>query len=332
MPIDMHAHITPEPFIQQVARHGPRADVHLHTAEGKRWFQVKGLTLPPLHAGQTDVEVRLQDMAQMRVTRQALSVPVFPGVLWADPALAADLCRLANETIAGICKAHPERFVGLAALPVQDPPAAVTELGRAVRQMDFRGALVPSNANGKDLDSPELRPVLAEAEALGVVLVVHPVNPIGRERMKEYQLVNLVGFPAENALAIARLILSGTLEDLPELRLCFTHGGGTYAYGRGRIERGFAELPEARAKLRGDLRDFWRRIYVDTIVHGSEALEFLVGMHGTDRIVIGSDYPYGMGDGNPVTTVEDIATLDDKERQRILDGNAAALLGLSPSL
>ena len=329
MPIDMHAHITPEPFIQEVARHGPRADVHLRAADGRRWFEYKGLTLPPLHPGQTDVDVRLRDMAAMRVTRQALSLPVFPGVLWAEPALATDLSRLANETIAGICKAHPDRFVGMATLPVQDPPAAAAELRRAVKELGFRGALVPSNANGKDLDSPDLRPLLTEAEALGVVLVVHPVNPIGRERMRDYHLVNFIGFPAENALAIARLVLSGTLAELPRLKLCFTHGGGSYAYGRARVERAHATFPEARAMVQGDLRPFWRRIYVDTIIHGSEALEFLVHTHGADRMVIGTDYPYGMGDSDPVTTVENIATLDDEDRQRILEGNAAALLGLS---
>lgn len=328
MPIDMHAHITPEPFIQGVARHGPRADVYLDTANGRRWFRHKGLSLPPLHPGQTDVDVRLHDMAKMRVTRQVLSLPVLPGVLWAEPALAADLCRLANDTIAGICQAHPERFVGLAAVPIQDTPSAVEELRRAVRQLGFRGALVPSNTNGNDLDSPEMRPLLAEAATLGVPLLVHPVNPIGRERMKDYQLANLVGFPAENALAVARLVLSGTLEELPELKLCFTHGGGFYAYGRGRVERGHAELPEARARIQGELREFWRRIYVDTIVHGEAALEFLVGVQGADRLVIGSDYPYGMGDGDPVATVEGIASLDAEDRAKILDGNAAALLGL----
>ncbi len=328
MPIDMHAHITPEPFIQEVARHGPRADVHLESADGRRWFRHKGLTLPALHPGQTDVDVRLRDMAAMRVTRQALSLPVFPGVLWAEPTLAADLCRLVNETIAGICKAHPERFVGLAAVPIQDPRAAVEEFRRAVKQLGLRGALIPSNANGKDLDAPEMRPLLAEAVTLDVPLVVHPVNPIGRERMRDYQLVNLVGFPAENALAIARLVFSGTLEELPDLKLCFTHGGGNYAYARGRWERGYAALPEARAKLTREPRAFWKRLYVDTIVHGEGALEFLVVAQGADRIVIGSDYPYGMGDSDPVSTVENVPSLDTDDRHRILDRNAAALLGL----
>ena len=329
MPIDMHAHITPEPFIQEVARHGPRADVRLETADGRRWFVHKGLTLPPLHPGQTDVDVRLQDMAAMRVTRQVLSLPVFPGVLWAEPRLAADLCRLVNETIAAICKAHPERFVGLAALPTQDPTAAVEELRRTVKELGFRGALIPTNANGKDLDLPEMRPLLAEAVALDVPFVVHPVNPIGRERMREFQLVNLVGFPSETALVIARLIFGGALEELPGLRLCFTHGGGTYPYVRGRWERGHGTFPEARAKLAKTPRDFFRRIYVDTIVHGEDALEFLVAAQGADRLVIGTDYPYGMGDADPVGTVEGIPSLDAEDRRRILDGNAAALLGLS---
>jgi aminocarboxymuconate-semialdehyde decarboxylase len=268
-------------------------------------------------------------MTAMRVTRQALSLPVFPGVLWAEAALAADLCRLANEAIAAVCTAHPDRFVGLAALPVHDPKPAVAEFRRAVKELGFRGAMIPTNANGRDLDSPDLRPILAEAQDLDVVLVVHPVNPIGRDRMRDYHLVNYIGFPAESALAIARLVVSGTLAELPRLKLCFTHGGGSYAYGRGRVERAHATFPEAKVKVQGDLRPFWRRFYVDTIVHGSEAVEFLVNAHGADRTVIGTDYPYAMGDADPVTTVEDIASIDDEDRQRILDENAAALLGLA---
>src|SRR5207248_5163493 len=197
-------------------------------------------------------------------------------------------------------RAYPRRFLGLGTVPLQSPDLAVRELDRCVHELGFRGVQIGSHVGDRNLCDPSLFPVFRRAEELGAAVFVHPWDMLGKKELESYWMQWLVGMPAETTRAVVSMICGGVLERLPRLRVAFAHGGGTFPATIGRIEQGFRCRPDLCAVHNPvNPRDYLRRIFVDALVHDARALQYLLDVMGSDRIAMGSDYPFPLGEAEP---------------------------------
>jgi aminocarboxymuconate-semialdehyde decarboxylase len=209
---------------------------------------------------------------------------------------------------------------------MQAPKQAADELRHAVTVLGMRGAQIGSNIAGRNLDDPEFEPVWAAAAELDAFILVHPNNVAGAERLSSYYLTNLIGNPLDTTIAGACLVFSGVLERYPSLKVCLAHGGGFLPYQAGRLVHGWHVRAEPKKKLGRPPTDSLKRFYFDTMVHSQEALEFLVGSAGAERVLLGSDYPFDMGMTDAVLTVRALQ-VGAAEQSAILGETAHAMVG-----
>jgi aminocarboxymuconate-semialdehyde decarboxylase len=207
---------------------------------------------------------------------------------------------------------------------MQEPLRAAAELERVVSRLGFRGAEIASNINGRYLDDPALEPFWQAAQALDAVIFIHPNQVVGAERMKDYNLTNLIGNPTDTSLAVAKLIFSGVLERFPRLALLLAHAGGFLPYTWGRLDRGYAIQNSGTRKCSKPPSDYVKLLYFDTITHSPMALQYLIGNFGAERVLLGSDYPYDMGDPEPLTSLSS-SNLDQAQMRQVAGANACKL-------
>jgi aminocarboxymuconate-semialdehyde decarboxylase len=331
--IDVHFHVVPPAFVDAVRRGLFAETVELAREDGADRMVYHappdvvlepGTTLPP---SLYDEALILAALDRRGLDAAALGPSPEEFYYWAPPAAGARIAALQNDGMAELVRSHPGRFVGLATLPMQDPDRAAGELERAVTELGLRGAEICTHVNGRDLDHPSLHPVYAAAERLGVPLFLHPQNWGDMRRFHEYALWNLAGFPLETALAASHLIMSGVFEQFPGLRVILAHGGGYLPYQVGRLDHGYAARPDARGRLRRRPSEYLANIYCDSLTHNALSLRFLLDRMGSGHVVIGSDYPFNMGDERPVETVRALRLSPDVESM-VLAKNLAGLLGL----
>src|SRR5262249_38258034 len=217
-----------------------------------------------------------------------------PMVYWADETLAPSLARIVNDAMAAAHRSHPDRFVFLATLPMQQPEAAAGEVERAAGELGCRGVYLGTNVRGKELSDPSFLPVFERIHSLNLPVFLHPLNVIGAQRLSHYHLHNLLGNPFDTAVAAANLIFSGHLDRFPRLQICLPHAGGALPYLIGRLNHGWKVREECRA-LKKPPASYLRRFTYDTISHAPEALGYLIDLVGADRVMLGSDYCFDMG-------------------------------------
>jgi aminocarboxymuconate-semialdehyde decarboxylase len=329
MKIDLHTHILPRDWPDLRDRYGYGGFVRLeHHGPGCARMMIDGRSFREIEANCWDPACRLEDCARFGVDVQVLSTVPIMFSYWAKPRDTLDLARLLNDHIAGVVRAHPRRFAGLGTLPLQDPDLAVSELERCVRDLGLSGVEIGTHVNGRNLDHPDLFPVLAAAERLGAAVFVHPWDMLARERMEKYWLRWLVGMPAETCLAICSVIFGGVLERLPRLRIAFAHGGGSFPGTVGRIDHGFRCRPDLCAvDTKLGPREALGQFYVDSLVHDAEALRALVRLVGPERVALGSDYPFPLGEAEPGRLIDSLTDLPADARGRMLAGTALEFLG-----
>ncbi len=297
-------------------------------AGGERYVETterRAVPIEPLW--NTSLERRIEEMDRRNIDLQVLSTPphFFHYTLPAVDALASS--REINDEFAATVDRYHDRFRGLATVPLQNTSAAINELERAMSN-GLAGAEIATHVKGRNLDDASLFPFFEAAQELGAFLFVHPNAPVVEPRTPRYHLSNLVGFPVETTIAVASMLLGGVLERLPRLTICFSHGGGYALFGSSRWDHGHAVRPDVRSTTAEPPNESLRRIYVDSVVFGDRALHYVLDTIGTDRVLMGSDYPFTMGDDDSVRFVERVDGLDEKAQAAILGGTAARLLGI----
>jgi aminocarboxymuconate-semialdehyde decarboxylase len=325
--VDIHAHMLIPEVEALVADRPERRAAQRETADasgpesaGHNAALFRNEYLPKL----TDVVVRIGAMDAMGVDVQALSISPTQYYYWADQELARTIATRANEHIASVCATEPERFVGLAAVPLQHPALAAEVLTRAVTELGFRGCQVSTQVAGLELADRSHDVFWRAAQDLNAVVFIHPLGCTLAERVKRWYLVNVIGQPIETTIALSHLIFGGTLDRHPGLKVCAAHGGGYLPSYFGRTDHAHAVRPEAQTTGRrpSEYRD---QIWVDSLVYTGRGLTHLVREMGADRVVIGTDYPFDMGETDPLARIAE-ADLTEFERDLIRGENARRLL------
>lgn len=328
MTIDVHAHCIPVGVVETLQAEAGRYGIEIVEREGKRFAVIAGrVDTGPFMNAFFDVERRLAAMDATGVQVQLLSSWIDMSAYALKPEAGRRYARMFNESLAATVEQYPDRFSGLCTVPLQSPRAAADELRSAVAELGMVGAEIATTVDGRDLDDPELEPFWATAEELQSLILIHPYASLAGRGVSRYFLGNLVGNPAESTIAVAHLIFGGVLERHPDLKVCLVHGGGFAPYQAGRWDRGFAaDARGAAVNLTRPPSEWLRRLYYDTVLHSSGSLRFLIDFVGADHVVLGSDYPFEMGEQAPLETIDGVPGLTPEQRGLIVEENLKRLI------
>jgi len=324
--IDTHTHYFPADWVRLLEREGPDHGATLGRDDrGAVTFALPGIR-QIFARGFVDLDLRLGAMDAEGLDMHSLSLTT-PMVYWAAPAFGLKLAQSYNDACSEACVTHPKRFVGMAVLPMQAPELALRELERAAKLPGMRGLYMGTHVNRQNLDEKAFFPVWAKCEELGWPVFLHPLDPLHAERLDKYYLRNVIGFPYATTVAVGALIFGGVMDAFPRLDVVLPHAGGMYPPLVGRWDHGNKVKEEMRGcKLHPS--EYLRRFYYDTIAHDDALMMNVIRQVGVDRIVMGSDYCFGIGDEHPIATVNRLTALSGAERELILGKTAARLLKL----
>ena len=273
----------------------------------------------------TDVGQRIEDMDRVGIDVEVVSLST-PNVFFTDGEHQTEVARLINDAYAGLIAKHPTRFKGFASIPMDAPDAALTELHRAIGELQLNGVVLLSNIGGKPLTSPEYHPFFEEANRMGLCIFLHPMIPLSSEPFREYVLGPIVGFPFDTTLAVARMCYSGMFEEFPNIRWIIGHLGGAVPYLMERMDTGFRDFAECREKIDKLPSVYLKQLYYDTVSFSPYTLKMVRDMVGADHMVMGSDYPHLLGSiDRAVTSIEGLQ-VTEQEKEQIFSGNALSIL------
>lgn len=327
--IDIHTHIMPRDMPRWSQKFGYGGFIHLdhHKPCCARMMQDDKF-FREVEDNCWDAEARLRDCGHHHVDMQVLStIPVLFSY-WAKPDHALEVSRFLNDHIAGIVQRYPDRFIGLGTVPMQDPDRACREVERCMVELGMAGIEIGSHVNDWNLNDPELYPFYETCERTGAALFVHPWDMMGTDKMRKYWLPWLVGMPAETSLAICSMIFGGIFDKFPKLRVAFAHGGGSFPATIGRIEHGFNVRPDLVAVDNNvNPREYLGRFWLDSLVHDPAMLRYIVDLVGRDKVALGTDYPFPLGELEPGQLIHSMEEYDQETKSRLLGKNALAWLG-----
>ena len=326
--IDTHTHICTLETAALITKAGVKVTITPEGVENAA-FDVNGTVYRPFPTGGFDIARRLRDMDATGVDVHVLSATPQTYLYNVEPELAATVAAIQNDQMAKHIAAHPDRFWGIATLPLAQPKHAADELKRAMTKLGLRGSMFASNIKGINLDDPMFEPLWAIAEELGAFMFVHPNNVAGADRLKSYYLGNLIGNPLDTTIAAASLFFGGVMDRYPKLKIMLAHGGGFTPYQAARWEHGWKVRNEPKKNIKTQPKGIAKRFFYDTILHSDRTLEAMIGLVGSGQVLLGSDYPYDMAMLGCVAHVRSLE-ISDADKDSILGGRAEMLLSGKP--
>ena len=330
--IDIHTHILPENLNDLTNSFSDPRFLRMDIIDNQSAMLKKdGVAFRKVDCNCWNHQKRIQECDSASVDVQVLStIPVLFSY-WAKDDEGLTLSKFLNDHIAEVVRNTPNRFIGLGTIPMQNADLAIEEMDRCVNELKFPGIEIGSNVNGENLSEEKFHPIFEHAEKIGCSIFVHPWEMMGQTDMQKYWLPWLVGMPAETSRAICSLIFGGVLEKYPNLKIAFAHGGGAFPFTAGRADHGFNVRPDLCAVDNSVLpSSYMKNFYVDSLVHNENAMNFLIQTMGAERIAMGSDYPFPLGEHHPGKLIESME-LSDANKQRLLAGTALEWLGLNES-
>ena len=275
------------------------------------------------------LEVRLADMNAMGVDIQVLSLSPYQLFHWVeDSDLALSAFRTINDDLAQVVEGHPDRFLALGAIPMQDPGAAVAELRRCSADLGFRGIEMATHIEGVEISDPKYDSFWETLETLEMVVFLHPTGFTEPKRLLDHYFINTIGHPLEETICAGRLIFDGVMERFPQLKFVFSHGGGFLPMYAGRFDHAYHAREDVRHGLPKPPSEYLKMFYFDTMVFEPDQLGYLIDKYGADHVLLGTDYPYDMGESDPLGLIEKVEGLSESDTALITGNNAARILGL----
>ena len=321
--VDCQSHIFPRAYAELLTRNSNT--LRTSGGDGVYLIDYDGVQRFRLDLDDYSPARKLADMDRAGVDMSVISVNIpTPDMLL--PELAVEGARICNDAVAALCQQHHDRIIGIASLPLNDVPAAIAELERAVHELDLRGVFLPSHVDGDHLDHTRFEPFYARAAALGVPLVLHPTVPIWGDAISDHSMIPMVGFMVDTSFAMLRLILGGAMERHPKLRVVHPHCGGVLPYLMGRVVEQTEVKRRGRDHITHSPRETYRRVYLDLVSPSQLAVNFALDFAGADRLLFGSDHPWVSIDA----IMQYVRKLDcsDEDMRKILGGNARELFGI----
>jgi aminocarboxymuconate-semialdehyde decarboxylase len=329
--IDIHTHVEfagTFDLLKKRYKEDEIFDKFVVSATGRRSAELNRGIVAGIRDALRDPEKKIRDMDEAGIGISVLSSTPFAFFYEVEDDLDVELARFQNDKISEMVKKYPDRFAAMATLPLQVPNEALKELERAVKKLGLRGVEIGSHVGNRELGDKAFWPIYNVLEELNVPILIHPHHVAGMDRLEDFYLSNLIGNPLDTTIAAAQLIFSGVLEKYPGLKIILAHAGGQLPYIIGRIEHGYQVRPECKEKVRRSPMTFLKNFYFDIITHNPDALRYLIAFAGSGHVLLGSDYPYDMGDPNPVQTVSKLTGIKAADRRKILRENSIALFGL----
>ncbi|MBX7174261.1 MAG: amidohydrolase [Pyrinomonadaceae bacterium] len=327
--IDIHTHILPRDIPRWKEKFGYGGFITLdhHKPCCARMLKDDGKFFREIEDNCWSPEKRIEECDAQNLNVQVLStVPVMFNY-WTKSEDGAETSKFLNDGIAEIVEKYPKRFIGLGTVPMQDVGLAIKELERC-KKIGLVGVQIGSNVNQLNLGEPQFLDFFKACEELSLAVFVHPWEMAGEKDMQKYWLPWLVGMPAETSRAICSLIFSGTLEKCPSLRICFAHGGGEFPYTLGRIEHGFKVRPDLCAiDNNKNPREYLGKFWLDSLVHDADMLNYLIKLVGAEKVALGTDYPFPLGEVIAGSLIESI-NFDIETKAKLLHQSALEWLNL----
>ena len=295
--IDMHSHIIPKVMPNWTTKFGYGKFIHLeHNEDGTADMMQGGQFFRRIKENCWNEVIRIPEYKKFNTQVQVVcTIPVMFSY-WAKPNDCLELSRFLNDHIAELVDKFPKNYIGLGTIPMQEEQLAIQELER-IKSIGLVGIQIGSNINDENLNEEKFFSIFEACQRLDLAVMVHPWQMMGFESMKKYWLPWLVGMPAETSRAACSLIFGGVLERLPDLRICFSHAGGSFLPTLGRIEHGFNCRPDLVAvDNERNPREYLGKFWVDCITHDLDALKYILKLQGSKRVCLGSDYPFPLGD------------------------------------
>ncbi len=327
--IDVHCHLA-TPSTQEAAKIHARPEYEPYDYfMGQDSKDHNGKMFPTIVEPLTDPAVRIEYMDRMGIDMQGLATFVSEYFYWTPASLGAELAREQNDRISQAVADHPDRYVGLGAtVPLQDVDAAIAEAARAA-EIGFKGLQIGGTIDGHNLDEPRFRPFFSAVADMGLGVIIHPSGYPEGQRFGDYFLTNCIGNPLETMVAATRMIFSGLFEGLPDLKMVLLHGGGYLPFYASRADHTWEVRPETRKAIpEHPPSHYMKRLYYDTMVFQPLYLKHLIEIVGVDRVMVGTDFPFDMGETDPLGLVANVEGLSDADRAAIGGGNATRVFDL----